>query len=202
MRRGAGRRVYVDDWRMVVTGCQLLLVGLHSSICWQQPPPTHGSDGNVPPIHSKSQILWIPESADNFEFERGVKKHKSPKSVINKFLVSDLLTLLDIWLIYALLLSRFTHFFSFSFFCRFVETEKQHPPTFTDQLLECMVTPDKDVLEALTVTCCGSCVQLLWVWVELCCGVGLSEQASKPRRCASMKLSSSIPVTRVDIKRC
>ena len=44
---GAGRRVYVDDWRMVVTGCQLLLLGLHSSICWQQPPPTHGSDGNV-----------------------------------------------------------------------------------------------------------------------------------------------------------
>ena len=36
-------------WRLADGGYRLpaALGGLHSSICWQQPPPTHGSDGNV-----------------------------------------------------------------------------------------------------------------------------------------------------------
>ena len=125
-------KLFSDETGGQVEECMLTTGGwwLPAASCSWWPPLLHLLTTTAPdtwvwwecvaPIHSKSQILWIPESADHFEFERGVKKHKSPKSVINKFLVSDLLTLLDIWLIYALLWQNFVvAIYAFFFFFLF-----------------------------------------------------------------------------------
>ena len=61
---GLGRRVYVDDWRiLVVTGCQLLLLGLHSPTCWQQPPRHMGLVGVLDQTRASWTLDMLRESS-------------------------------------------------------------------------------------------------------------------------------------------